>query len=116
MYQMVDMEYTDEEQLDYQAPIPLPDKPKYPYGLRICLTQKELDKLGLDPSCAFVGGIVHMHAMMRCTAVSSNETESGEDARVEFQIESLGVESEDQENKEADKAMGPSVLYDRKRM
>lgn len=108
MYQMVDMEYTDEEQLDYQAPIPLPAKPQYPPELRIALTQSSLDKMGLDESEAFVGGLAHMHAMLRCTAVS--------EGRVEFQIIMMCLESEDEENDEADKAMGPSVLYDRQRM
>ena len=103
-YAMTDMELDDEDQIDAVMPIAMPDKPQYPYGLRICLTEKEFSKLGLDPSDAFVGGMIHGHFMGRITCVSSNEGESGASARVEIQIESLAIESEDEENDEADSA------------
>ena len=101
--QMVDMELSDDESLDTVMPIP-GDRPQYPYGLRICLTHQEFDKLGLDWRDAFVGGIVHGHFMGRITSVTASDHENNDDgptARVEIQIESLLLESEDSENDEA---------------
>lgn len=107
MYAMVDMEMDDEDQYDAPVLCNEGDRPKYPYGLRICLTDKEMAKLGLDAADAFVGGIVHLHALARVTSVSINETEnregeSSDNARIELQIVALNVESEDEENEMAD--------------
>jgi len=100
--QMVDMELDDEDKMDL-APPDIMVKPKYPPGLRIYLTEKEFDKLGLDHEEAEVGGMVHLHAMGRITSVSSNEVEGGDpNCRVEIQIEDLEIESEDEEDEEAD--------------
>ena len=101
---MVSMEYDDEDKLDAAGPFPLPSKPDFPYGLQICLTEKEFRKLDLDPSEAFVGGICHLHALARITSVSANDGASGSSCRVEMVLEYLSVESEDQENDEADEA------------
>jgi hypothetical protein len=99
---MTSMEMDDEDQLDAVTPYPMPDKPKWPYGLRICLTHKELEKLGLDASEAFVGGIIHGHFLGKITSVSADDTESGSCCRVEIQIEALSIESEDAENEDED--------------
>lgn len=98
---MVDMELDDEDQFDAPS-IAGGDKPKYPWGLRISLSEKEMDKLGIDASCAFVGGICHLHALAKVTSVSSNETQdadgdSSEHSRVELQITAMAIESEDDE-------------------
>ena len=91
---MTSMEFDDEDQLDAIMPIPMPEKPKYPFGLRICLTEKELDKLGLEPDCD-VGDIIDLRAFARVTSVSSNEMEGGKCCcRVELQIVSMSVEDE----------------------
>lgn len=100
MFTMQDMELDDEDQLDAVMPIPMPEKPRYPYGLRICLTEAEFKKLGLDHADAEVGAMFHGHFMARVTSVSSNEDDGGEHCRVEAQIESLAVESEDEENED----------------
>jgi hypothetical protein len=94
--------------LDMACPVPidLKDRPQFPYNLQFCLTDSEFRKFKkagqdhIDPADAFVGGIVHIHALARITSVSANQTESGEKRRVEFQIEDLGVESEDAENED----------------
>ena len=104
MYPMVDMAMDDEEILDATLPTPIADMPRYPWGLRICLTQDEFDKLGLDPAEATVGGIVHLHALARITSYSCDETQDGQKCRCELQIEDLAIESEDDENEEADAA------------
>jgi hypothetical protein len=98
---MQSMEMDDEDAVDHPMPIDT-KKESYPYGLRICLTHKEFEKLGLDWNQAFVGGLVHLHGLARITHVSSSEHESGKSARVEFQIENLEIESEDAEDDEND--------------
>jgi hypothetical protein len=98
MKMMHDMELTDDEKMDSLAPIPVPSKPDYPYGLRINLTEAELEKLGLDEDEAEVGAMFHGHFMARVTSVSKNESDGKKCCRIEAQIESLGIESEDAEN------------------
>ncbi len=105
---MVSMELDDEQKLDAPMPIAMPNKPDYPYGLRISLTEKELEKLGIDHSEAFVGGMVHLHALARITSTSENERSDGKSCCVELQIEELCIESEDAENEEAEAEAEPA--------
>jgi hypothetical protein len=95
---MVSMELDDEDKLDSIMPIEMPSKPDFPWGLRICLTEAEFEKLKLDPTDAEVGGIFHMHGLARITSVSHTEGENGKCCRVEATIEDLAIESEDEEN------------------
>lgn len=97
---MTSMELDDEGKLDAPAPMPMSEKPDYPYGLRICLCSAELDKLDLDVSEAVIGGIVHLHALATVTSVSMDAGEYGSNCRVELQITAMAVESEDEENEE----------------
>lgn len=97
---MVSLELTDEEKLDSMMPIAMDQKPNFPCGLRICLTEKEFEKLKLDPSEAETGAIFHGHFIARVTNVSHNDGESGYSCRVEAQIEDMEIESEDEENQE----------------
>jgi hypothetical protein len=99
MLTMQSMELTDDEKLDAVMPIPMPEKPEFPYGLRICLTEKELEKLKLDGEDAEVGGMFHLHGLARVTSVSMTDTPEGKCCRIEAQIEDLAIESEDAENK-----------------
>jgi len=90
------------------------DKPCYPYGLCLRLTDRELIKLGLSASDLVTGGSLHIHGMARITSVSTNDGAMGKNSSVELQIEELCCgESEDEENEEAETAMsGPmSRLY-----
>jgi hypothetical protein len=99
MRTMASMELDDEEKLDFCAPMPC-ERPEFPYGLRISLTDAEFKKLKCDPSDAEVGGICHGHFLARVTSVSQNKNGDGEQCwRVEMQIEDLDIESEDLENK-----------------
>ena len=110
------MEMDDEDKLDTVMPIPLPEKPDHPYGLRICLTGKELEKLGLDADDAEVGSIIHLHALARVTDVSSSDGTMGKSSRVELQITDMCcVESEDEENEEAETVMRRNPLHDNER-
>ena len=101
MIQMISVELDDEDQLDAVMPIAMPEKPRYPYGLKICITEKEFEKLNLDPSDAVIGGIFHGHFLARITGIFKNETDSSDACcRVEAQIEDLAIESEDEEDDE----------------
>jgi|GEM_PF-7029005 len=112
MNPMVSLEMTDEEKLDQFMPAGLPARLDYPPGLHICLTEREMDKLDVDPAEAVVGGLVHLHAMARITSVSQEDRDGKKACRVEMQIEDMCcVESEDEENSEAESSMNP--LHDR---
>ena len=94
---LVDMELDDEEKMDTLMPIPA-TKPDYPYGLKICLTHRELAKLGLSADCD-IGDVIDMRAFACVTSVSKD----GDSARVELQIEKLAVEDEmDEDETEGD--------------
>lgn len=97
MIVMQSMELDDEDKLDACLPMPCA-MPDFPYGLRNSLSEKEFEKLGLDPADAFVGGVVHGHFMARITSVSAEEREGKKTCRIEWQIEDLAIESEDEEN------------------
>jgi len=114
MNPMVSMEMDDEDQLDAVMPIAMPERPRFPYGLHISLTDKELEKMELDASEAVVGGMIHLHAMARITSVSQNDMEGGKKCcRIELQIEDLCVESEDEENSQVEMPMKKNPLHDR---
>ena len=78
------------------------DKPIYPYGLSICLTQNELEKLEVDYSDWQVGDLFHLMAMAKITSISEHETEGGKNCRVEMQIVALSGENEDLEGEESE--------------
>lgn len=92
---MTSMEMDDEAVLDAPTPIPMADKPSFPYGLRICLTDDELTKLRLDPSDAEVGGTFMLQGLARVTSISCNDGPDGKCWRIEAQIENLGVLGQD---------------------
>ena len=97
---MTSMELDDEDSLDACCPMPMPCKPDYPYGLKITLTDKELEKLKIDHADAFVGGTFHGHFMARITSVSADEGSDGKHSRLEAQIEDLSIESESEEDED----------------
>lgn len=89
--ELVDMELDDEEKLD--AAEIAPKRPDYPYGLRICLTHSELEKLDLDADCQ-VGDVIDMRAFACVTSISKD----GDSCRIELQIQKLAVENETDED------------------
>ena len=93
---MVDMELTDEEKLDQMMPIPLSERPDYPCGLRISLTEKELAKLDLDPDCE-VGDVIDLRAFAEVTSVSKSDGPMGPCCRIELEIQRLAIENESTE-------------------
>lgn len=79
------------------CPIPMPDRPDYPYGLRITFSEKELKRLGLG--VPEFGDMIDMRVFATVTSVSEDKTHSGETTRVEMQIEKISAESEMNEGK-----------------
>lgn len=87
---LVDMELSDEEKLDTMMPMPM-QRPDYPCGLKICLTGKELEKLGLAADCD-CGDYLDIRAFACVASVTKN----GDDCRVELQIEKMAIEEDEE--------------------
>ncbi len=84
---MVDLELDDEASMDACMPFPMSRKPRYPYGLNICLTGAELKKLGLD--IPRIGDTIELRAFAEVTCTNN---ENG--VRIELQIQQMAVENE----------------------
>ena len=64
---------------------------KYPYGLRICLDQKSLEKLGLK-ELPKVGSKMMIQAMVEVSSASQYESlENGKNKSLDLQITELGI-------------------------
>jgi len=98
---MVDMARTPEEKKEETKPLPdVAQVPDYPWGLRICLTERELEKLGLEAECE-VGDILHLNAFAKVTSVSISDSDSGKTCRIELVLTHIAAEDEDEEAEEA---------------
>ncbi len=89
---LVDMEMSDDEKLDTIMPMPM-DRPDYPCGLRISLTEKDLGKLGLNQDCD-IGDMVDIRAFAIVTSMNKYDGPDGACCRVELQIQKMAVENE----------------------
>lgn len=93
----VDMELDDDDKLDAPTPIPMEKKPDYPYGLRICLTEKELAKLGLTHDCE-VGDEIELGIRACVTSMTcadsdgSDYRQPGHTCRIELQIKEIALD------------------------
>jgi len=94
---MCDMELSDEDKFDLAMPFAgIMTQPDYPSGLKICLTERELEKLKLKPDCE-VGDILDMRCFGVVTSVRLEKANGKDTARVEIQIERIAVEDENHE-------------------
>ena len=121
---MNDLAYSADEKAEkaskYGAPCadgddPIYSGPDYPYGLSLCLSERELRLAGLDGDDIDVGDILHGHFFAKVTSVSADASkgEDGEDStnrRVELTITHLSGEDEDEENEEEDARDEPGIL------
>jgi hypothetical protein len=98
---LVDLELDDESKLDAVMPIAMPDRPDYPYGLRISLTEKELAKLNLEPDCN-VGDLVDMRCFGVVTSVSIDQRNGEQTCRVEIQIQRMAISDEMRDDEDED--------------
>lgn len=110
---MVDLARTPEDvkkeigkDMAMASPSPVGERtvPTYPYGLCVSLDEETLKKLKLDGDLPDVGEMIHFCAMAKVTSASMSEREGTDGAketcrRVELQITHLGLENEDQENR-----------------
>lgn len=98
MAKLVDMEMDDERQFDHPTPIAMSNRARFPYGLRICLCDDELKKLGLDVNCD-EGDFLDIRAFATVTSVHKEHGSN----RVELQIEKMSVENESNESPDDEK-------------
>ena len=99
MRKMIDMKRTQAEKSD-ATDLAMPsvsDAPDYPYGLGICLTGDELDKLDLPDDCE-VGDMIDIRAMGVVTSVSKRQVNGSSECRVEIQLTHIGLEDEETED------------------
>lgn len=89
---LVDLEMDDEQMLDSITPIAMPEKARYPYGLKICLCGSEMKKLSLDPADCRIGDYIDLRAFGEVTSISED--------RVEIQIQRMAVENESTEEED----------------
>lgn len=104
---MTDMRKTSAEKEANMMPMEY-QEPDYPYGLRICLTSDELEKLDMEDGVE-VGDYLHLHAFARITSVSENEVNGESNKRIELvltHIEAEDEESENEENEEYEESYG----------
>lgn len=85
-----------EEANEAMSPAAMPQN-LYPYGLCICLTQEDLDKLDLSGDVD-AGDTIHIHALGKVTSVNKRDTTSGTDMRIEIQLTHLAAEGESDED------------------
>lgn len=97
---LVDMARSEKPD-EMAAPLAMSDN-KYPYGLRITLTQDEIAKLDVDHADWEVGETFHLHAFAKVTSISEDEREGGEKTCcVGLQITHLQGEEEDNEEEKS---------------
>jgi hypothetical protein len=97
------MELSDDEKIDREMPGATPSKPDYPWGLRISLTEKELEKLDLDCDECEDGDMVDLRAFAVVTSKSTETHDGKRTCRIELQIQKLAVENEMTEDEDEDK-------------
>jgi hypothetical protein len=90
------MELTKKEAKESDSPRLVGEKksgPSYPYGLRITLEDKAIEKLGLS-SLPKVGSTLTLSAKVEVTAASVREGENGKQRDLTLQITDLAIEDE----------------------
>lgn len=92
MGKLVDMTMSNERQGNHPMPFDMPERSRFPYGLRICLCDEELKKLGIDADCD-VGDYLDLRGFATVLAVHKEDGSN----RVELQIEKLSIENESNE-------------------
>ena len=114
MQPFTDMAQTEDDKVDTGLAGHLlgEDGPKYPYGLKINLTEKEIEKLGVDTSDWKPGDVFQLHALAKVVGTHESEREGGNKCcNVEMQITHLAADSEDEgedeEEHEPDEAEEP---------
>lgn len=113
MRSLVSMAIDDEDKFDTVTPIAMPLESDYPYHLRFALTHKEFAKLQVDPNDAAKGQLVHFCIAARVTDVNHQDGSMGRSDRVEFQIEDMSVDAEDDAEEDGAAERLVSKLYNK---
>lgn len=92
MTKLVDMKRTKKERKETNKCIPYEGE-KYAYGLRVCLGEEEIDKLGL--TMPTTGETFRLVAMAKVSSTSTNERDGETRKSIDFQIMKLSVEKEE---------------------
>ena len=86
---MASLELSDDEKLDYPRPIPM-RPPDFPCHAMFALTEREFEKMKLDPADAELGGYVTFTGRACIKHIDPPERDKREGGcRIEFQIEDL---------------------------
>lgn len=88
---LIDMKKSDAKQ-GYEASMPAAFEKgeEYPYGLKVCLGEDELQKLGIE-ELPEVNASMMLHAEAKVCLVESNKSLYGHHRRLELQITRLSV-------------------------
>lgn len=101
---MIDMSYEINEQKDFSLPM---EAPKYPQGLRICLTDKELKKLNIE-GIPQVGEKHKAEIVIEVVEVEAMDGEGSEKKhKVEFQIKEMELKKD----KKEDDMTASTIIY-----
>lgn len=85
------------------------EKPIYPYGLCLHITDETLAKLGLE-GCD-VGDELHIMAVAKVIGTSEQEYEGGKHATLDVQITEMGCEMAEEEEEEPAHSKAARTLY-----
>jgi hypothetical protein len=118
---MVSMARSKEELADARANMPVlsMNPESHPYGLRIILTDAELDKLGMSQECE-TGDSIHLccHAVVR--SVTRTDDEGGKTCCVTLQIEDMDAgmnpDEDDDDGDEDDEGVRRTTRYGQKKV
>lgn len=92
---LTDMAKSEEEVAKDSSPLMMPEN-KYPYGLRISLSQDDLEKLGIDHEDFEIGDVFPLDILAKVVGKNANEAEGGEaNCCVSLQITHIGAEEEE---------------------
>ncbi len=103
---MADMKLTEEEAKEYTAcgPCEPGDGPKYPYGLRLCLNDGSLEKLGITAMPA-VGTVMQLTAIARVVSANANEQRDGDvESSIDLQITDMDMIAKPTPKSDAERA------------
>ena len=106
---MTDMAKSEEDVAKDSSPLMMSEN-KYPYGLRISLSQDDLEKLGVDHADFEIGDVFPLDILAKVVSKSANETEGGEEnCCVSLQITHISAEEEETDEEEEAEDDEPSL-------
>ena len=92
-HKYINMELSDDDKIDMICPVGRPNQADFPPGLRICLTERELEMLGLEDDCE-LGDCIHLFCFAEVQAVTKRDGRCS----VELQITDMSAEDENDED------------------